>query len=152
MRLCYLNFYAKYIWTKKLCYMLNISHAFIVFYCCLISADHQSDVIMGATASQITSLTIVYSTVYPDADQRKKIKSSASLAFVRGLQRALVNSPHKGPVTRKMVSFDDVIMHTHILQDHFTDFCHEWGDIYITSLYKHEKTMQTKTMCIYHVL
>ena len=39
------------------------------------------DVIMGAIASQITSRTIVYSTVYSDADQRKH-QSSASLAFV----------------------------------------------------------------------
>ena len=38
---------------------------------------------MGAMASQVTSLTIVYSTVYSDADQRKR-QSSASLAFVRG--------------------------------------------------------------------
>ena len=36
---------------------------------------------MGAIASQITSLTIVYSTAYSDADQRKH-QSSASLAFV----------------------------------------------------------------------
>ena len=42
------------------------------------------DVIMGAIASQITSLTIVYSTIYSDADQRKH-ESSASLAFVRGI-------------------------------------------------------------------
>ena len=42
---------------------------------------HCSDVIMGAMASQITSLTIVYSTVYSDAGQRKH-QSSASLAFV----------------------------------------------------------------------
>ena len=41
-------------------------------------------------------------------DQRKH-KSSASLAFVRGIHRWPVNSPHKGPVTRKMFSFDDVI-------------------------------------------
>ena len=41
---------------------------------------------MGAIASQITSLTIVYSTVYSDADQRKH-QSSASLAFVRGIHR-----------------------------------------------------------------
>ena len=47
---------------------------------------------MGATASQITSLTIVYSIVYSDEDQRKH-QSSASLAF-----------------TRKMFPFDDVIM------------------------------------------
>ena len=42
-----------------------------------------SDVIMGAMASQITSLMIVYSAVYSGADQRK-YQSSASLAFVRG--------------------------------------------------------------------
>ena len=38
---------------------------------------------MGTIASQITSLTIVYSTVYSDADQGKH-QSSASLAFVPG--------------------------------------------------------------------
>ena len=83
--------------------------------------------------SQITSLTIVYSSVYTDADQRKH-QSSASLAFVRGLfqnnhddlikwkhfprywrfvrgiHRSPVNSPHKPPVTRKMFPFDEVIM------------------------------------------
>ena len=37
-------------------------------------------------------------------------QSSASLAFVRGINREYVNSPHKGPVTRKMFPFDDVIM------------------------------------------
>ena len=62
---------------------------------------------MTTVASQITSLTVVYSIVYSDADQRK-YQSSASLAIVRGP----VNSPHKGPVTRKMVPFDDVIMDT----------------------------------------
>ena len=70
---------------------------------------HYDDVIMGAIASLITSLTIVYSTVYSDADQRKH-QSSASLAFVRGIHRGPVNSPHKWPVTRKMFPFDDVIM------------------------------------------
>ena len=62
---------------------------------------HCCDVIMRAVASQITSLTIVYSTVYPDADQRKKHQSSTSLAFVWGIHRGPVNSPHKWPVTRK---------------------------------------------------
>ena len=70
---------------------------------------HYNDVIMGKIASQITSLTIVYSTVYSDADQGKH-QSSASLAFVWGIHRGPVNSPHKGPVTRKMFPFDDVIM------------------------------------------
>ena len=56
---------------------------------------------MGAIASQITSLTIVYSTVYPDADQRTH-QSSASLAFLCGIHRWPLNSPPKGPVTQKM--------------------------------------------------
>ena len=50
---------------------------------------HYTDVIMGSIASQITSLTVVYSTVYSDADQRK-YQSSASLAFVRGIHRRAV--------------------------------------------------------------
>ena len=70
---------------------------------------HYGDVIMGAMASQITGLTIVYSTVYSGTNQRKH-QSSALLAFVRGLHRWPVNSPHKWPVTRKMFPFDDVIM------------------------------------------
>ena len=72
---------------------------------------HYRDVIMDATASQITSLTIVYSTVYSDVDQRKH-QSSASQAFVREIHRGPVNSPHKWPVTRKKFPFDDVIMTT----------------------------------------
>ena len=47
---------------------------------------HYTDVIMTKMASQITSLTVVYSTVYSDADQRKH-QSSASLAFVWGIHR-----------------------------------------------------------------
>ena len=70
---------------------------------------HYDDVIMEAIASQITSLTSVYSTVYSGADQSEH-QSSASLAFVWGIHRGPVNSPHKWPVTRKMFPFDDVIM------------------------------------------
>ena len=50
-----------------------------------------NDAIMNAMTSQITSLTIVYSVVY-SRRRPKKI------------------SKHKGPVTRKMFPFDDVIM------------------------------------------
>ena len=64
---------------------------------------------MGTIASQITSLTIVYSTVYLGADQRKH-QSSASLAFVQKIHQGPVNSPHKWPVAWKMFQFDDVIM------------------------------------------
>ena len=92
---------------------------------------HYSGVMMGAMASQITSLTIVYSTVYSCADavasqitsititystvhsgtNHRKQQSSTSLAFVRGFHRWPVNFPHKWPVTRKMFPFDDVILH-----------------------------------------
>ena len=70
---------------------------------------HYDDVTVSLMASHITSLTIVYSTVYSGADQRKH-QSSASLAFVWGIHRGSVNSPHKWPVTRKMFPSDDVIM------------------------------------------
>ena len=76
------------------------------------SSNHYGDFIMGTMASQITSLAIAYSTVHSDADQRKH-RSSASLAFVRGIHRGPVNSPHKWPVTWKMFPFDDVIMWDH---------------------------------------
>ena len=59
---------------------------------------------MSAMASQITSVSIVCSTVYAGANQRKH-QSSASLAFVRGIHRLPVNS-----VTRKTFPFDDIIM------------------------------------------
>ena len=70
---------------------------------------HYNDVIMSGMAFQITSLIIVYLTVSSGAAQRKH-QSSASLAFVRAIHRRPVNSPHKGPVTRKMFPFDDGIM------------------------------------------
>ena len=49
------------------------------------------------------------SSVCSGADQRKH-QSSALLALVRGIHRWPVNSPHKGPVKRKMYPFNDVIM------------------------------------------
>ena len=73
---------------------------------------HYNDVIMDAMASQFTSLTIVYSTVYSDTDERKH-QSYGSLAFVRGIHQWPVNSPQKGPETRKMFPFDDVFV-THL--------------------------------------
>ena len=70
---------------------------------------HHSDVIMNTMVSQITSVSILDLTVCSGPDQRNH-QSSASLALVRGVHRWLVNSPHKGPVTRKWFPFDDVIM------------------------------------------
>ena len=71
--------------------------------------EHYSDGIMSAMASQITGVSTVCLKVFPCADQRKH-QSSASLAFVRGIHRWRVDSPRKGPVTRKMFPFVDVIM------------------------------------------
>ena len=92
--------------------------------------QHYSDVIMGPMGSQITSLTIVYWTVYSGADQRKH-QSSSSLAFVRGIHRWPVNFPHKWPVTRKMFPFDHVIMkvvlnilHHNWYRIYFIQFCY----------------------------
>ena len=73
----------------------------------LLLDSHYGDVIMSTMASQITSLTIVYSTAY----SRRRSKNTAKLR-VTGLcaGNSQVNSPHKRPVTRKMFPFDDVII------------------------------------------
>ena len=64
---------------------LKMFSIYVIFMCqdigLPIPGIHYDDVIMSAIASQTTSLTIVYSIVYSDADQRKH-QSSASLAFV----------------------------------------------------------------------
>ena len=66
---------------------------------------HYDDVIMTTIASQITSLTVVYSTV-----KSKKTSKLRVTGLCEGNSPGPVNSPHKGPVTRKMFPFDDVIM------------------------------------------
>ena len=63
---------------------------------------HYNDVIMKAMASEITDVSIVCSTVCSGADRRKH-QSSPSRAFVRGVHRWPVDSPHKGPVTRSVI-------------------------------------------------
>ena len=70
------------------------------------------NVIMSSMASQIIGVSIVYSTVCSGADQGKH-QSSVLLAFVWGIHQWPVDSPHKGPVTRKMFPFDDIIMLIH---------------------------------------
>ena len=89
--------------------LLGALDAVVVDLCAFPPGDseytHYSNVIMSTMASQITSLTIIYSTVYSAAVERNH-QSSASPAFMRGP----VYSPHNGTVTRKMFPFDDVIM------------------------------------------
>ena len=94
-------------------FLTAITRATLLMASCRVT--HCNDVIMSAMASQITNHAIVNSTVYSRTDQGK-YQSSASLAFVRGIHRSPVNSPHKWPVTRKMIQFDDVMM------------CHSFGD------------------------
>ena len=77
---------------------------------------------MSTMASQITNLTIVYSTVYLGVDQRKH-KSSASLAFVWGIHRSPVNSPRKGPVTPKMF---------HLMMSSW----HYWANVWLSQRYQ----------------
>ena len=84
------------------CLCLQVIHIMYFSLACLLQIRHnERDV--------VTSLTIVYLTVYSGADPRKH-QSSASLDFVRGIRRSPVNSPHRGPVTLKMLPFDGAIM------------------------------------------
>ena len=104
---------SKFLWRYSLFTCCNVICAvcnmFMLHY---IHRYHYSDVIMGAVATQITDVSVAYSTVCSGVDQGKN-QSSASLAFVKGIHRWPVNSPHKGPVTQKMFPFDDVIMMLH---------------------------------------
>ena len=89
----------------------------------LIIVENYGDVIISAMASQTTSVSKVCSTVCSGTDQRKP-HSSTSLAFVRGIHRWAVNSPHKRPVTRKMFPFDDVIMDTaYVIRKPLSNVC-----------------------------
>ena len=129
-------------WIPQCCHMIRLCLSFQrLIYCfrqlsvvisskAKMNAFHYSYVIMDTIVSQITSLTIVYSTIYSDADQRNH-QSSASLAFVWGIHRGPVNSPHKWPVMRKMFPFDDVIMHWKLRRCHDANFVatggnHQW--------------------------
>ena len=97
------------IWNNELMYKIKHLLKFEI--------EHYNDVIMGPMASQIPSLTIVYSTGYSDANQRKH-QSSASLAFVKRIHWWPVIFPHKWPVTRKIFPSNDVIMQIpHASQD-----------------------------------
>ena len=78
---------------------------------------HYNDVIMTTMASKITSLTVVYSTIYSDADQRKH-QSSALLAFVWGIHRDRWNPRTKGQLRGKCF---------HLMTS-------SWSDIFLTVL------------------
>ena len=89
------------LWSMENLQLISCKTYFIIF--------NYSDVIMSAMASQIAGLSIICFTVCSGTDQRKHQKS-ASLTFVRGIHRWPEHCPNKGPRTRKMFPFDDVIM------------------------------------------
>ena len=81
---------------------------------------------MDGMASQITVVSNVYSTVCSEADQREH-QSPASLAFVPGIHRSPVNSPHKGPVIQKMFIFDGVIIKKSEVVYYFSGQISKWS-------------------------
>ena len=107
-----------------------------------LKAEHYSDAIISAIASQITGVSIVCSTVHSGAHQRKH-QSSASLAFVRGIHRWPVDSPHKGPVTRKIFPFDDVTIKW--------STCMKAADIHLV-LVNHELSLSVLWLTTHHKL
>ena len=96
-------------WTFLVVSVVVLASFVVLQVSMTMSMTHYNDVIMTVMASQITGVSNVYSSVCSCTDQRRH-QSSASLAFVRGIHRGPVNSPHKGPVRRKIFPFDDVIM------------------------------------------
>ena len=98
-------------------YLIHVGMPFVSSrsdLCCTVV--HYNDVIMSPMASQITSLMTVYSTVYSEADQRI-YQSSVSL----------VDSLHKGPVTRKMFPCDDVIRNLSPSYHNTYSILYAWG-------------------------
>ena len=90
------------------------------------------------------------------SDQRKH-RSSASLAFVRGIHRGPVNSPHELSVTRKMFPFDDVIILwiRSFQNDHIVQRCRLESIIGIATLRQYSSTIMLRRkqvnlkICIY---
>ena len=112
------------IFTVKLEEMLFVIATTIPFLPSCQSLHYHDDII-SARESQITSLTIVYWSVYSGADQRKH-QSSAPLAFVSWIHRRPVISPHKGSVTRKIFPFDIVTLKVGVCCMRMLFFIHVW--------------------------
>ena len=114
---------------------VTLSIAVIVSYVSMNRREHYSDVII--------------STVYSGADQRR-YQSSASLAFVRGIHRWTVNSPPKGPVTRKMFPFAD-----HVMRQNFRTGCSKkiqlWNVCIIGLLWHMLASMMANSFFVDHI-
>ena len=75
----------------------------------VINKEHYNDVIMSELTSEITSLTriLLNGLFRPRSNKTSKLRVTG---LCEGVHRGPVNSPHRGPVTRKIFPFDDVIM------------------------------------------
>ena len=94
----------------KLAGMSNIvGSGHIVAHIRYLECRHYSDVIISAMSSEIIGVSMLYPPACSAPDQRM-YQSSASFAFVRVIHRCPVDSPHKGPITRKIIPLHDVIM------------------------------------------
>ena len=113
-------------WIRRSMCIIHVQVALVAKHCI---PWHYNGVIMSTMASRIASLTLIRSKVYSGEDQRNH-QSSASLAFVCGIHRWPVNSLYKGPVTRKMFPFDDVIKYEQ-------DFMHCIRYVWYGSLWIH---------------
>ena len=74
------------------------------------AGSHYNDVIIGMMPSQITSLTIVYSTVYSDTDQRKH-QSLHVTGLCAGNSLVTGGFPAQMASNMEIFPFDDVIMY-----------------------------------------
>ena len=108
-------------------------YVWIQYQCepCKCYKDHYTDVIMCALRLRSPASRLFTQPFIQGADQRKR-QSPASLAFVRGIHRGPMNSPHKWPITRKIFPFDDVIMRFSKYGDsHFIKIRRSWDRLII---------------------
>ena len=88
----------------------SVIHFVLRWWC-----NHYCDVIISSKASQYTGVSIVCSTIF----FRHRSKKTSKLRVTGPCERS-VDSPHKGPVTRKMFPLDDVFMSIPALSDRLT--------------------------------
>ena len=93
---------AKHPPQRKLTYSVHSLASFTSH--CITMTSHWVRWRLKSPTSRLFTQPFVHSQI------KEKHQSSASLAFVRGIHRRPVYSPHKRPVTRKRFPFDDVIM------------------------------------------
>ena len=112
--------HSKCVWSQvrwRLKVFSWITSRFKVWQWCCLACRNYSDVIMSAVVSQITGVSIVCSTVCSGAEENIK---------ALWIHRWPVDSPHKGPVTRKMFPFDDVIMHSTMVKHQRNCLFRDW--------------------------